>query len=99
MSTFSFKYYSTRPEVFAKIYDAVVDSLMEMESKGQLLEDEEQKAKTDSLANAKDSLSVTVDSVKIEKLKPVVEETGNVRKLQKFKGSQDTSRMSKMSQQ
>ena len=97
----SFNYYSTRPEVLAKIYDAVVDSLMEMESRGQLIEDEERKAKTDSLAmlNAKDSLSVTADCVKIEKPRPVLEETGNVRKLQKFKGTQDTSRISKFRKQ
>ena len=96
----SFNYYSTKPEVFAKIYDAVVDSLMEMESRGKLIEDEEQKAKTDSLAlvNAKDSLSVAIDSLKIERPEPATEETGNARKIQKFR-QPDTSRISKFRKQ
>lgn len=94
----SFEYYATQPEMFTKIYNAVVDSLIEMESREKLRDDEEQKAKSDSLGMgaAKDSLVVVVDSLKVEKPKPETEE-GKFRKLQKFKG--DTARVNKMRQQ
>jgi hypothetical protein len=90
----SFSYYSKKPEIFTKIYNAVVDSLIEMESREQLIEDEEKKAmESDTLQN-----NVLIDSLTTEKNEPEVKELDNGRKLQKFRRV-DSTQMNKQRQQ
>lgn len=67
--TKSFDYYSLNHAQFTKIYNAVVDSLIEQETREKLLEDE--RAKEDSIKSKLAQDSIKQDSVK-EKPKPVV---------------------------
>jgi hypothetical protein len=75
----SFSYYSKKPEVFTKIYNAVVDSLLEMESREKLRVDEAQKAaEADTLGTAH------TDSLKVIEKKPEIKDPESP-KLEKFK--------------
>lgn len=78
----SFDYYSKNPEVFTKIYNAVVDSLMEMESREKLMLDEEMKlAESDTLETVNQGDTLTV------KKEVEVKLDGKDRKIQQFKKS------------
>ena len=90
----SYDYYSQEPEIFTKIYGAVVDSLMEMESREKLIKDEEEKAlKSDTLKT-----NGVIDSLSISKGKQEGPELDKNWKLEKFK-SLDSARINKEQKQ
>ena len=59
----SFDYYSKHPDLFAVVYSAVVDSLMEMDSREKLKREAAKEAlrKADSLGQVPDSLQIEPD--------------------------------------
>ena len=89
----SFDYYTLNPTQFTKIYNAVVDSLIEQETKEELLLDE--KAKEDSIKNAQSLDSLAGDSSKIKQpTKPLVK-----RKLEKPKVAKPLPKSEKLLRQ
>lgn len=60
----SLDFYSNEPQVYQKIYAAVVDSLLEMESKEKLLHEAERKKLEERQAAITDSIKVARDSIK-----------------------------------
>lgn len=78
----SFQYYSVHPKIFSKLYAAVTDSLMEMESKEKLKTDaiEEDKHLQDSLKKVKRR---KIDSLNMNKLGIKNKPKGNQNKSKK----------------
>lgn len=84
----SFGYYSLHPALFTIVYEAVGDSLMEIESKEKLKEEAEKEAirKSDSIQTLSDSLrleqdSLFIDSVFLKKPKPLRKSKSGLRPL------------------